>query len=76
MAGDVEAHADLEEEGVGGVEQRQVDQETHGGAAVGQHVQHRTKLSACQGYRKDNEHQHKHGRQNENMTQIQSGIFI
>ena len=45
VAGDVHTHADLEQEGVGGVEQRQVDQQTHGGTAVRQHVHHRPELS-------------------------------
>ena len=54
VAGDVQAHTDLEEEGVGGVEQCQVDQETHGGTAVRQHVQHCPKLSGCQGHSQDN----------------------
>lgn len=44
MTGDVQGHAELEQEGVGRVEQREVDQQTHGGAAVRQHVQHGTKL--------------------------------
>lgn len=44
VAGDVQTHADLEQEGVGGVEHGQVDQQTHGGTAVCQHVHHRTKL--------------------------------
>lgn len=45
VAGDVQTHADLEQEGEGRVEQRQVDQQTHGGASVRQHVQHRPELS-------------------------------
>lgn len=45
MAGDVYTHADLEQEGVGGVEQGQVHQKTHGGTAIGQHVHHGSKLS-------------------------------
>lgn len=44
VAGDVQTHAELEQEGVGGVEQGQVDEQTHGGAAVGQHVQHGSEL--------------------------------
>ena len=44
VAGDVQSHAELEQEGVGRVEQREVDQQTHGGAAVRQHVQHGSKL--------------------------------
>lgn len=44
VAGHVQRHAELEQEGVGRVEQRQVDQQTHGGAAVRQHVQHGAKL--------------------------------
>lgn len=44
VAGDVQTHADLEQEGVGRVEQGQVHQQTHGGAAVSQHVQHGSKL--------------------------------
>lgn len=44
VAGDVQTHADLEQEGVGGVEHGQVDQQTHGGTAVCQHVHHCTKL--------------------------------
>lgn len=46
VAGDVHTHAELEEEDVGRVEQRQVDQQTHGGTAVRQHVHHGSKLSA------------------------------
>jgi len=49
VAGDVQAHAELEQEGVGGVEQGQVDQQAHGGAAVRQHVHHGAELS---GWRK------------------------
>lgn len=44
VTGDVQSHAELEQEGVGWVEQREVDQQTHGGAAVRQHVQHGSKL--------------------------------
>lgn len=44
VAGHVQRHAELEQEGVGGVEQRQVDQQTHGGAAIRQHVQHGPEL--------------------------------
>uniref|UniRef100_A0A3Q3XHM4 mRNA-decapping enzyme 2 n=1 Tax=Mola mola TaxID=94237 RepID=A0A3Q3XHM4_MOLML len=33
MAGDVQTHAELKQEGVGGVEQGEVDQQTHGGAS-------------------------------------------
>lgn len=44
VACDVQTHADLEQEGVGGVEQGQVHQQTHGGTTVSQHVQHGTKL--------------------------------
>lgn len=44
VAGNVQTHAKLEQEGVGRVEQRQVDQQTHGGTAVRQHVQHGSKL--------------------------------
>lgn len=40
VAGHIQGHAELEQEGVGGVQQREVDQQTHGGAAVRQHVQH------------------------------------
>lgn len=46
VAGDVQTHADLEQEGVGWIEQRQVHQQTHGGAAVRQHVQHGSKPGA------------------------------
>lgn len=46
VAGHVQTHDELEEEGVGRVEHRQVDQQTHGGAAVRQHVQHGAKLGA------------------------------
>lgn len=44
MACDVQRHAELEQEGVGRVEQGQVDQQTHSGTAVCQHVQHGTEL--------------------------------
>lgn len=44
VTGDVQSHAELEQEGVGRVEQREVDQQTHGGAAVRQHVQHGSEL--------------------------------
>ena len=44
VAGDVQTHAELKQEGVGGVDQGQVDQQTHGGAAVRQHVQHGPEL--------------------------------
>lgn len=44
VAGDVQTHAELEQEGVGGVEQGQVDQQTHGGTAVSQHVHHGAEL--------------------------------
>lgn len=44
MAGDVHTHADLEQEGVGGVEQRQIHQQAHGGTAVCKHVHHGSKL--------------------------------
>lgn len=44
VAGDVQRHAELEQEGVGRVEQGQVDQQTHGGTAVRQHVQHGAEL--------------------------------
>lgn len=40
VAGHVQAHAELEEQGGARVQQSQVDQETHGGTAVRQHVQH------------------------------------
>lgn len=49
VTGDVQTHADLEEEGVRRVEQRQVHQQTHGGTAVCQHVQHGAKLGTCAG---------------------------
>lgn len=44
MAGDVQTHTELEQEGIGGVEQRQVYQQTHGGTAIRQHVQHGSEL--------------------------------
>lgn len=45
VAGYVHTHADLEQESVGGVEQGQIHQQTHGGTAVSQHVHHGSKLS-------------------------------
>lgn len=45
VAGHIQAHAELEEKGGARVQQRQVDQQTHGGAAVCQHVQHGPKPS-------------------------------
>ena len=45
VAGHIQAHAELEEKGGARVQQRQVDQQTHGGAAVRQHVQHGPKPS-------------------------------
>lgn len=44
VAGDVQTHAELKQEGVGGVEQRKVDQQAHGGAAVSQHIHHGSEL--------------------------------
>lgn len=54
MTGHVHTHAELEQEGVGWVQQGQVDQQTHGGAAVCQHVQHGSKLGGWK--RNDNQY--------------------
>lgn len=43
VTGHVQAHAELEEKSGSWVEQGQVDQETHGGATVRQHVEHGSK---------------------------------
>ena len=40
VAGHIQAHAELEEKGGARVQQGQVDQQTHRGAPVCQHVQH------------------------------------
>ena len=44
MAGDVDGHAQLEEEHPPRVEVAEDHQQTHGGAPVGQLVQHRAEL--------------------------------
>lgn len=47
MAGDVDGHAELEEQHPPWVEVAETRHQTHGGAAVRQHVQHRAELGTC-----------------------------
>ena len=46
VAGDVDGHGELEEEGEAGVEGGEGGEETHGGTPIRQHVQHGAKLAA------------------------------
>lgn len=46
MGGNIKAHAQLEQEGRLRIEHSQIHQQTHGGAAVSQHVQHGPKAGA------------------------------
>ena len=46
VAGDVDDHGELEEEDSRGIEGGEGGEETHGGASVSQHVQHRAELAA------------------------------
>lgn len=47
VTGDIQAHAELKEEGERGIEQSQVHQQAHCSTAVRQHVQHGPEFGTC-----------------------------